>query len=157
MLRRTGFSRPRYDPPRAPTKAVPALFRPPARVDVERKPAPVPKERTVSHEGYRRLVAALPCICCGIPGRSQCAHPNTGKAMGRKLVDDRRCFPLCADQPERKGCHSTFDQGGAITKSARRMLEEAWGADTRRRILTAGTWPADLPLMTDDDKEDIDA
>jgi hypothetical protein len=98
----------------------------------------VDKERPVRSEAYRRLVADLPCACgCGrMP--CQAAHPNTGKGMALK-TDDRRCFPLA---PE---CHRAFDQGAMFPKDARRQWEERWGAQTRAAILTAGTWPKNLP------------
>lgn len=110
---------------------------------------PVPKEETVQHEGYRRLVALFPCKGCGIGFLSQCAHPNTGKATGKKLIDDRLCFPLCADSPGRPGCHAKFDRGALFDKATRRLLEPAWGADTRRQIIAAGMWPKDLPMLVE--------
>lgn len=106
--------------------------------------APIAKEDAIEHEGYRRLVAALPCKACGIAGISQAAHPNTGKGAGIK-TDDRECFPLCCDQPGRRGCHPQFDQGAMFDKPTRRALEPVWGADTRRQITAAGQWPANLP------------
>ena len=110
---------------------------------------PIPKENAVEHEGYRRLVAALPCKHCGIHGYSQCAHPNTGKAGGKKLIDDRLCFALCTVHPVAggfvAGCHERFDQGALYPKAVRREIEPAWGADTRAAIRAAGLWPADLP------------
>jgi len=111
---------------------------------------PIEKENAIEHEGYRRLVAALPCKHCGIWGYSQCAHPNTGKAAGKKLIDDRLCFPLCTVHMVAgeyvQGCHQRFDQGALYTKAARREIEPAWGADTRASILAAGLWPADLAM-----------
>lgn len=104
----------------------------------------VEKQGAVVSEAYRRLVAALPCKVCGIAGISQAAHPNTNKGAGLK-TDDRECFPLCCDQPGRVGCHPKFDQGALFTKAVRRELEPVWGADTRRAIKAAGTWPKNLP------------
>lgn len=106
----------------------------------------VQKEKAVRHEGYRRLVAALPCKHCGITGLSQAAHPNTGKGAGIK-TDDLECFPLCCDTPGRPGCHPKFDQGALFTKSVRREIEKAWSADTRRAIEAAGDWPETLERM----------
>lgn len=106
----------------------------------------VAKESAISHEGYRRLVAKLPCKACGIAGLSQAAHPNTGKGQGIK-TDDRECFPLCADSPMRKGCHPKFDQGAMFSKAVRREIEQVWAADTRRAIEAAGLWPAGLPKV----------
>lgn len=109
---------------------------------------PAPKEAAVRSEEYRRLVAALPCKHCGIHGYSQAAHPNTGKG-GAIKTDDRECFPLCTVHPVAggfvQGCHERFDQGALYDKAARRLIEPAWGADTRRQIKAAGDWPKGLP------------
>lgn len=132
------------EPPPAPT--VRPLVRgvyAPVKVSAAR-----PKQNAIEHEGYRRLVAAMPCKVCGIAGISQAAHPNTGKGQGIK-TDDRECFPLCCDQPGRAGCHPKFDQGALFTKAVRRELEPVWGADTRRAIEAAGLWPANLPKWTE--------
>lgn len=94
---------------------------------------PVPKENPVRDEPYRRLVATLPCKNCGIAGYSQAAHPNTGKGAGTK-ASDSDCFPLCCDRPGVRVCHSAFDQGALFSKAARRAIEQAWAADTRRQL-----------------------
>ena len=112
---------------------------------------PVEKERAIVSEPYRRLVAALPCMVCGMAGISQAAHPNTGKGAGIK-TDDRLCFPLCCDQPGRQGCHPKFDQHALYTRDQRRELEPAWGAQTRAQILAAGTWPPRLPLFVESEQ-----
>ena len=111
----------------------------------------VDKENVVRSEAYRRLVAALPCKHCGIAGYSQAAHPNTGKG-GSLKTDDRLCFPLCTVHPASggdyvQGCHARFDQGALYPKAARRLIEPAWGADTRRAIVAAGQWPKGLPML----------
>lgn len=94
---------------------------------------PVPKRQPVRDEAYRRLVAALPCIACGVHGYSQAAHPNAGKGAGTK-ADDTDCFPLCADRPGVRGCHSHFDQGAMFSKADRRAVEKRWTAETKRRL-----------------------
>ena len=44
----------------------------------------VPKDAPVRNEAYRRAVASLPCIACGIQGYSQAAHlPPEAKGMKR--------------------------------------------------------------------------
>jgi hypothetical protein len=110
--------------------------------------APIAKQDAMRHEGYRRLVAAMPCKICGIQQHSQAAHPNAGKARGMK-ADDRACFALCADRPGVKGCHPKFDQYEIAGRHAQALMELAWGADTRRQIAAQGLWPADLPTMDD--------
>ena len=110
---------------------------------------PVPKTVTVDHKGYRRLVAALPCIRCLRIG-CQAAHPNTNKGAGYK-TDDRLIFPLCADGPGRVGCHTLFDQRALYSKEVRRELEPKWGRLTREQIRSAGQWPTNLPAWADDE------
>lgn len=129
------WSKPRREPtqstytprPRAPAVAVAG----PARATVA-----VPKMRPGRDEAHRRAVAALPCVVCGIHGYSQAAHPNTGKGAGIK-ADDRECFPLCADRPLIRGCHSAFDQGAMFPKAERRSAETRWIEQTRRALNAA--------------------
>ena len=116
-----------------------------ALVSLSAPTAPVEKEPPLRSEAYRRAVASLPCIHCGIEGYSQCAHANTGKGTGTKS-SDTESFPLCACQPGRRGCHSLFDQGALFSKEARRAKEAEWVAKTRLQILSSGLWPARLPV-----------
>lgn len=106
----------------------------------------VPKENAVECEAYRRLVAARPCIFCGVVGFSQAAHPNTRKAKGLK-ADDRLCFPLCCARLLIVGCHYQFDQHQLFTREAAENFETHWGAVTRAAIVAGGLWPANLPRM----------
>jgi hypothetical protein len=93
----------------------------------------VAKEPVLRDKSYRRWVASLPCFECRIHGYSQCAHPNSGKAKGRKNSDEG-CFPMCADRVGVKGCHSRFDQyelvsRGDMPEYDRRALE--WTKEQR--------------------------
>ena len=113
----------------------------------------VPKAAPVRSEAYRRAVASLPCINCGVPGHSQCAHSNSGKGAGIK-ASDLDSFPLCTVHPGAdgrlvQGCHENFDQGALFAKSVRRELEPVWAADTQRRIHAMGLWPKGLPVPDD--------
>ena len=155
-MKRSGFKRaPRREPieraERAPAQAV-ATVKPIRRGVIAPiagfTPAPKAPE-PVESERYRRLVAMFACKFCGIAGHSQAAHPNTGKGMGTK-TDDRLCFPLCADRPGQRGCHSLFDQDALLGKEARRAIEPAWGADTRRQINAMGLWPKNLPHWSEE-------
>lgn len=95
-----------------------------------------PKTVRVESEPYRRLVASLPCIHCGIQSASQCAHPNSNKAKGAK-ADDRLCFPLC--HVGANGCHRLFDLyqlGGREYQSA---VEPVWAARTQALLRTDGS------------------
>ena len=97
---------------------------------------PQPKDAPVRDEAYRRLVAALPCANCKRPGPSQAAHSDSladGKGMGRKACD-LATFPLCADAPGWRGCHSIFDQGGLFTKATRHVKTAQWIAETKAAL-----------------------
>lgn len=146
-MKRTGFARPVY---RTIARTFPSINPTQSRFVamkmVSGEVKAFPKDAPVRSEAYRRLVADMPCKYCGVVGYSQAAHPNTGKGMGSK-TDDRECFPLCCARPGVTGCHAMFDQGALFTKEVRRLVEPAWGADTRRAIEAAGDWPADLPRM----------
>jgi hypothetical protein len=84
--------------------------------------APQPKTEPVRDEAYRRWVATLPCIRCGVHGRSQAAHPNFDKGMSQK-TSDLDCFPLCAPTVNYMGCHSAHDLSFGMTREERRQRE----------------------------------
>jgi len=130
------------------TQALVALVGRAALVSVD-KPAcaAIAKECPLRHEGYRRLVASLPCCWCGREGRSNHAHENSGKAKGMK-VDDRRAMPLCVDDMGRCGCHTAFDQYALVDggRDAHAELGAAMAKATRQIILKSGKWPKGLPL-----------
>jgi hypothetical protein len=108
-------------------------------------PSPIvsrPKENAVYSEPYRRLVAALPCAICGIELRSQAAHPPpSGKS---RKEDDRKIFPLCADDLERPGCHTLFDQYKLYTYEETCAMAVILAIHTRYEIMTSGKWPKGL-------------
>ncbi len=102
----------------------------------------LPKDSPVRHEGYRRLVASMPCIGCGLEGSSQAAH---GPSLGRGIkADDRTCVPLCADSATKAGCHTKADKYISFGRSERADRFALWGRETRQKILRDGLWPADL-------------
>ena len=104
-----------------------------------------PKSQPVRSAAYRRIVASLPCVICGVPGYSQAAHGSDGKGMGIKACDLKTLFPACCDRPGVRGCHSRIDQGALFSKAVRHELEPVWAADTQRRIYAMGKWPKNLP------------
>lgn len=110
---------------------------------------PVAKEVPVRSEPYRRAVASLPCVICGVHGYSQAAHANTGKGASIKACD-LQTFPACASRPGLLGCHHKLDQGALFTKYVRRELESVWVADTQRRIHAMGLWPKGVPYPHED-------
>lgn len=138
-MKRTGFKRKaiqRHQPavereprPMARLERTP-VYGPVAMTAVPKAPEPL------RDESYRRWVASLPCFACGIQGYSQCAHPNSGKAKGRKNSDEG-CFPLCCDRPGVKGCHSRFDQYELVPRAEMAEFEAyaaVWTQKKRRGI-----------------------
>ena len=108
----------------------------------------IAKEIVVESEPYRRLVAQLPCMWCGIAGYSQCAHLNYGKGFGMKTCD-LTGFPLCCSRPGIEGCHVAFDQYRLLESGGREAHREYGieaGRFTRDQILKAGLWPKKVPL-----------
>lgn len=110
-----------------------------------------PKAEILTCEAYRRAVAALPCMWCGICGFSQHAHLNLGKGMGLK-TDDRTGFPLCCTRPDIEGCHVAYDQYRLVDggREAHRDYGLEWGRITRHTIQQRGLWPASLPLWSEE-------
>ena len=102
------------------------------------------KDAPARSEAYRRIVAAMPCIHCGIAGYSQHAHANAGKGI---KTDDRMGFPLCAARPGVEGCHAAFDQYRLLPGGRDEHAEagERWAERTRAAVLEAGVWPNRLP------------
>ena len=149
-LKSTGFKprtprREQRDPDRV--RSVPTVsdgaWRTPRAVDAM-PAAQVRKAAPVRNEAYRRAVASLPCVMCGIAGYSQAAHGSEGKGMGIK-ASDLTLFPACAPRPGIAGCHAELDQGAKFSKAVRRELEPVWAADTRRKVQAMGLWPKNLP------------
>jgi hypothetical protein len=96
-----------------------------------------PKSRPVRSESYRRWVASLPCIACGIEGWSQAAHPNHGKGLGMKTTD-LDCFPLCAPRFGLPGCHYQHDNLIEMTRDERREAEARYIAKTQEHARKVG-------------------
>ncbi len=147
-MKRSGFARKPPAPYIKAERVAPVYARLTVPVNYARFDAPIveiPKEAPERSESYRRLVAMLPCVNCGVVGYSQAAHPPpTGKGIKE---DDRECFPLCCTRPGITGCHVEFDQYRLIPKADMRATAAYWGADTREIILLSGHWPDDLPLV----------
>lgn len=148
-MKRSGF---KSTPPR-PVKTLETYTPKPRAVAVAdtraRMVVPVPKADPIEHEGYRRLVAALPCIACGKWGRSQAAH---GPALGKSIkCDDRTCVPLCAEELGDLGCHAKVDRYLMFGRRQRTEQLNEWGCETRAGIRADGNWPADLEPWPEDE------
>jgi len=137
-----GFARPQIE-----RKAQPLykLARPCSAAVVSTLSVSIQKEDVVRSETYRRIVASLPCMYCGIEGFTQHAHGNTGKGAGMK-TDDRFAFPLCAARPGEMGCHARFDQGALFPKSVRRDIEIEWARRTVQYVIASDLWPRGLQV-----------
>lgn len=66
---------------------------------------------SIRDEWFRRAVASLPCMACGIEGCTQHAHSNLavhGKGRGLKSGDEA-AMALCCTRPGEVGCHVQHD------------------------------------------------
>jgi hypothetical protein len=106
----------------------------------------VPKERVIEHEGYKRLVRALPCAHCGIEGYTQFCHSDEGKGIGIK-TDCRRGWPGCGPHGDTAGCHHLIGSSGSFPRDERRRLEALYSSRARAEIARQGAWPEDLSPM----------
>ena len=138
---------------RAVPTVTPGAFRAPQPVATT--PAePVNKDAPVRSEAYRRAVASLPCIACGIQGYSQAAHlPPEAKGMKQS---DLLTFPLCCTRVGIPGCHQDYDQYRLFPREAAMTVGRAWAADTQRRIHAMGIWPKALPLQQFSTGDDVE-
>ena len=153
-MRRTGWSRRAgvsSATPVAPAPPVSPLARPANYAPATGHATALKKDAPARSEAYRRIVAAMPCIHCGIAGYSQHAHANAGKGKGIK-TDDRMGFPLCAARPGVEGCHAAFDQYQLLPGGRDEHAEagERWAERTRAAVLEAGVWPERLPHWQSD-------
>jgi hypothetical protein len=82
-----------------------------------------PKTASTRSEAYRRAVAALPCLRCGIEGHTQAAHGDAGKGLSLKS-SDLTCYPLCGPHDGEPGCHYVIGMTGTLSKAERRWFEE---------------------------------
>lgn len=134
-MKRTAPLRAKAPPPR-PAKQIDYTPTPrpvvkPAR-SLPMSSAPITKDAPERDKAYRRYVAALACINCGRPGRSQAAH---GPALGKGIkASDRDLFPLCADELGAIGCHTKFDRYILFPREQRREVAARWAAETRETI-----------------------
>lgn len=152
-MKRSGFKRqmrpksePNADRVRHVPSVTPGAFRAPVAVSAS-PAAQVEKAAPVRSEAYRRAVASLPCIACGIQGYSQAAHlPPEAKGMKQS---DLLTFPLCCVRVGVPGCHQDYDNYRLFPKHAAMTVGRAWAADTQRRIKAMEIWPKGLLYLQD--------
>lgn len=148
MLRRVPFRRkPRHQPAVEREPHPLAKLERPCSYGGTTGPA-VPKSEPIRHEGYRRLVASLPCAHCFVSGFTQVAHGDETKGMGIKS-DDRTCYPACGPRPGIPGCHWLLGTSGTFPREERRAMEREYAKRTRALLTREGRWPADLPMLED--------
>jgi hypothetical protein len=146
-MKRGGFARKVYVP--APTPELKPVVN--CRGVIHRvsdEVVAVPKAVILRSEAYRRWVAELPCICCGIEGYTQCAHSNLaihGKGDHLKASDENT-FPLCIPHGDHQGCHAPFDSGLEYTKDERNALCVLWVELTQAKAKAAGWKFGDLGI-----------
>ena len=67
---------------------------------------------------YLTWIREMPCVACGVEGRSEAAHTGTDGGMSMK-ASDYSCVPLCTD------CHTQAP--GAYHRIGKRALERRLG------------------------------
>ena len=67
-------------------------------------------------EAYKDWIRTLPCVGCGVRGRSEAAHTGSDGGMSMKS-SDYSCVPICAD------CHTQAP--GAYHRVGKRGFERA--------------------------------
>lgn len=67
----------------------------------------------------------MPCMACGVEGRSEAAHTGMDGGMSMK-ASDYSCVPLCSD------CHTQAP--GAYHQVGKRVFEERHGLDLVRIV-----------------------
>ena len=78
-------------------------------------------------------VRRLPCVCYGIVWRTQAAHRNELKSVGKK-TDARTCMALCLY------CHQDYDNGGVMTLDESRHFAEQMYQQTKAALMARGEW-----------------
>jgi hypothetical protein len=69
-------------------------------------------------QAYLAWIREMPCIACGVEGRSEAAHTGTDGGMSQK-ASDYSCVPLCAD------CHRQAP--GAYHRAGKGTFEQRHG------------------------------
>lgn len=93
----------------------------------------LPKNKPVRDKPFRKWIASLPCLRCGLHNRSQAAH--FGKGGWSMKGGDDTVRPLCADNYGYVGCHTKMDQS----------LDSFWALGKKQRVIDAPvyeTWKA---------------
>lgn len=97
-----------------------------------------PKNKPWRSERHRRNVASLPCVNCGVRGRTQAAHANFGKGMGMKVCDSQ-LMALCVT------CHRLHDSGGIYDNKQARWKREVEMVDlTRAELISRSLWTPEI-------------
>lgn len=89
---------------------------------------------------YRRAVALLPCVCCGVVGYTECVDTNYSEG-GSSL----HTIPLCRDRMDRRGCRSLLASGVLQSEVLGCEIIPQWIADTRSKLLSTRLWNGVAP------------
>ena len=74
---------------------------------------------------YLAWIREIPCIACGVEGRSEAAHTGMDGGMSQK-ASDYSCVPLCAD------CHTQAP--GAYHRAGKTTFERQYGLSFARIV-----------------------
>jgi hypothetical protein len=143
-MRRSGFKRPAR-PKRQPLTLVASTVRSAMGPRVAAVVS-APKDAPIRDEAYRRYVAALPCLLCGVVGYSQAAHADRGKGLGMKACDTT-CYPLCGTRTGEPGCHWLVGTSGRVPRERRREIEERGGRETQLTLIAMSASDKKLAMV----------
>lgn len=99
-----------------------------------------PKQTYIRSQKLLKLVANLPCQCCGMDNGVQAAHSNWSEwgGKGKSLkASDEYTAALCLK------CHFIIDQGAHLSKDERKDM---WLKAHIATVEALGDrWPAEVP------------
>jgi hypothetical protein len=102
-----------------------------------------PKQTYIRSQKLLKLVASLPCQCCGMDNGVQAAHSNWAEwgGKGKSLKSsDEYVAALCLK------CHYTIDQGAHLTKEERKEMWLKAHQRTVDNLVENNQWPKEIPI-----------
>lgn len=102
-----------------------------------------PKQTYIRSRKLLKLVANLPCQCCGMDNGVQAAHSNWSEwgGKGKSLkASDEYTAALCLK------CHFIIDQGAHLSKDERKDMWLKAHQRTVDNLVESNQWPTNVPI-----------
>ena len=102
-----------------------------------------PKQTYIRSQKLLKMVANLPCQCCGMDNGVQAAHSNWSEwgGKGKSLkASDEYTAALCLK------CHFIIDQGAHLSKDERKDMWLKAHERTINQLVENNQWPKDVPI-----------